>query len=433
MRRTIWSYAQSWARETEGSMISVLAISFLVMIGMGALAVDYSYHALVRNQLQTGADASAMAAVSQLPDLAAAQVVAKALALKNLPPDEHGNAVDDGEVELGVWDAGAKKFWPNVTPPNAVRVSVRRTAAKGNPVPTFFGRMFGITGTDMVISAVAAPPKSTSCLVALEPNQQAIDINSNSQIIATACDVHANSSNSTAIMVNSSSRLEASNINVKGQVQTNSGGVIVGTVNTGVAPINDPLANLAPPAQASNPCDHTNKVEVNTGDAALVPGVYCKGIEVKGNDGQMNPGIYIIKGDKFVVNSGASLSGSGVSIYLADKDALILINSGSSLDISAPTTGPMAGILFFQDRSTPEMSHEFNSDATSRLEGVVYLLNGEVTVNSSSQVGGTTPFLSFVARKYNINSDSILTLESDTVSSTVPTPFKDSKHVRLLQ
>ena len=51
---------------------------------------------------------------------------------------------------------------------NAVKVTVSRSAAGGNPVSTVFTRLFGIDGVDLEAEAIAAKVRDPICLLALE-------------------------------------------------------------------------------------------------------------------------------------------------------------------------------------------------------------------------------------------------------------------------
>jgi hypothetical protein len=58
-------------------------------------------------------------------------------------------------VTFGVWDPDTKIFTPDPDDPNAVRVVVERTAARGNAAPSFFGRVFGRDHFDIAAESVA--------------------------------------------------------------------------------------------------------------------------------------------------------------------------------------------------------------------------------------------------------------------------------------
>ncbi len=123
------------------------------------MTVDVGYVYLVRQELQTSADAAALAAVWTMtdqdgtltPDIAQAQ--AATFAALN-------SAEGVVQVDFGWIDDPADPSSPFVVAApdaaNAIRVTTLRTSATGNPVDLFFAGIFGLTQTDVSASAVAA-------------------------------------------------------------------------------------------------------------------------------------------------------------------------------------------------------------------------------------------------------------------------------------
>ncbi len=405
--------------DRRGSMLPVLAAGVALGIGFASFAIDASALYSTKHKLQAGADAAVLAAASQLPNETAVRTTGVAYAAKNLPVTHHGTALVTNDVVLGQWDSGTRTFTPGANPPDAVQVTVRRTAANGNAVPTFFARILGYDEIDIVVTAIASSTDASPCLLALEPDNQSVMVNSNSAINANGCKVQVNSTAPDALETNSASSVTADEICVTGDYQ---GGGYSPAPQTGCAPDPDPLASLAPPPVGG--CDHTDKV-VNGGVETLTPGTYCGKLEINaGGVGNFEPGVYILDDASLIANSGSMIQGDGVFFYLRGSDGYLNFNSGSVVDVSAPTAGqPYEGMLFFQDRNAPPGTvHRFNSDSTTSLEGTVYLPAGEVLINSGSTIGGNASYTSFIARTFNINSDSTLQLNSDYAASPVPVP-----------
>ena len=84
----------------------------------------------------------------------------------------------------------------------------------------------------------------------------------------------------------------------------------------------------------------------------------------------MNPGHYVVQDGPFNVGGGANIDGQGVSFFLTGNDAVIDVAGGGDLDFSAPTTGDMAGMLFYADRNLVEgLEHNFKGARTSPTKG----------------------------------------------------------------
>ncbi len=156
----------------KGAVAVIVALSLIMLLGFGALAVDLGYRMIVKNELQNAADSGALAGAGDLyladgsavnPD---ANEVASRTALQNLSQKELVYIADDG-IQRGHWSFSSNNFTPNdsLAPPdlsnstealdadtdfiNAVRVRVRTL----QPVASFLSRIWG--GDPSYIEAVA--------------------------------------------------------------------------------------------------------------------------------------------------------------------------------------------------------------------------------------------------------------------------------------
>ena len=412
-----------FARDTKGGTLMLTALFLGLLAGVCAIAVDYGYAVVIKQRLQGSADSAALAAIFELPDTNATQTTAINYASMNMPVDIHGTVLVAADVEPGSWNSDDLTFTTGGADPDAVRVTTRRAQANGNAWGLFFARMIGKDNTDVSAVAIASKMTPTQCVVALEPNDVGITVNADSSLTTVDCGVHVNSSNGSAIETNSGSTVTAGGGADICTVGGYSGGGFSPAPQTGCAPIADPLASLDPPPYGG--CDHTNKVEVNNGEVVtLNPGRYCAGITVNaGGTANFNPGNYIIEGDKFLVNTNSTAQGSEVHFYLNDKDALMNFNSDSTVNFSAPTSGDMAGVLFFMNRDiSDEMKHEINSDSSSALSGTVYLPTGDLMINSEGVLGGDGACTIIVVLQLEVNSDSTLSIDDDFDGCGVPVP-----------
>jgi hypothetical protein len=148
--------------------VLVLMLLFMIaMLAMLAFAIDLGYVMHVKTELQRTADACALAAAANLPDKSAATATAHLTAVQNGwssgvkigDGDEwHGSDLDPMDVEIGRWNRDTATFatpTPSGYSPNAVRVTLRRTQATGNPLSLFFARVLGTSQADASASATA--------------------------------------------------------------------------------------------------------------------------------------------------------------------------------------------------------------------------------------------------------------------------------------
>ncbi len=416
---------RAFLRNQQGATLVFMAIGLFASMSLAALTVDIGYLYILKNRLQTTADVAALAAVRHLPDQNALRATALAYAIKNMSASEHGSVLVNADVVTGNWNPGPRTFTAAGLPVNAVQVTTRRSQANSNTAPTFFGRIVGFDGVDIIRTAIAAGSRS-QCVVALGANGNTVNLNSNSSIDVDGCSIQVNSSDSDALTTNSSSTVDADSTCVTGDYE---GSGYTPTPDTGCTPVADPMAYLAPPTV--DPCDHTDYVVDSGPIVDLWPGVYCGKLEVNsGGEAFLNPGVYIMDDALFKANSDSTILGTDVTIYLTGTGGYLEFNSDSTVQLSASLTGEYAGIVVYQDRTVADGTvHLINSDSTSYLEGTVYLPNGKVMINSGATLGGDADYSIFIAKEYEINSDSTLVMNSDFGSSGVPLPSGLTEHL----
>lgn len=122
----------------SGAILVLTAVLMVVLIGMVAFGVDLGYVVLTRTQLQTAADAAALAgagAAAQSKE-AAEQAVYEFASLHSVGGQPIGP--DQVQIRYGIWDKNARVFIPSETQCSAVEVTIRTEDR-----PLFFGRVLG--------------------------------------------------------------------------------------------------------------------------------------------------------------------------------------------------------------------------------------------------------------------------------------------------
>jgi len=133
------------------------------------------------------------------------------------------------------------------------------------------------------------------------------------------------------------------------------------------------MAGLAVPTFGG--CDFED-TKITGSTEPLEPGVYCGGLDIGGNSNvELDPGLYVIQDGPFALGGNSSIKGEGVTIFLTGKDAVISFKSGSTIDLTAPKSGALTGILFFQD---PDFggTHDWKGKSSTELRGVIYFPAG---------------------------------------------------------
>ena len=137
-----------------------LTVAMVALVAFVSLGVDYGRVQLVRGELQLAADAAARHA--------AAGLAAGITAAENNAVSAAGDNKADGtevvldravDVEFGRWDPSTQAFIVLTgaarSGADAIRVTARRTSARGNPVPLLFARVIGRASFDVNATSVA--------------------------------------------------------------------------------------------------------------------------------------------------------------------------------------------------------------------------------------------------------------------------------------
>jgi CSLREA domain-containing protein len=156
----------------------------------------------------------------------------------------------------------------------------------------------------------------------------------------------------------------------------------------------DPLAGLPSPSTTGL----TNYGSVVLGgnsktSMTINPGIYTQ-IAISGNASvTLNPGVYIIKGGGLAVSGGASIAGTGVMIYNAGSNypnsggsfGGITLSGSGTFNLSAPASGPYAGVLIFQSRQNTRALSISGSIMTG-LNDTIYAPNALLSLSGGGQL-----------------------------------------------
>jgi len=360
--------ALCFLRDRRGNYAVITALMAPVLIGSAGLATEGGLWMYVHQSLQGAADSAALSSATLYGlningnlDTQAQSVISTygyvvgnsgTTVTVNRPPATGGYAGNSKAIEVIVTTQQARLLSAIFNTGN-VTLTGRAVALPGN------------AGTGCVLSLnLAASGGVTS--------------KGNSAIDLDQCSVYDDSNNSSALVNGGTATINALSVNVVGQISGGSGITTSQGVNVGISPISDPYANVVMPTAGA--CDYNNKTYKTT--VTINPGVYCNGIQLNaGAVVTMTPGVYFIDRGSLQMAGGSTLQGSGVTIIFTSSTganyADATINGGANLAITAPTTGPLAGIALFGDRNMPTSNvFKFNGGNTQVLGGAVYFPKG---------------------------------------------------------
>ena len=139
----------------QGAAALWLAMTIVMLVGIGALVVDGGMLKVSKNELQITADLVALAAAVELPDESAVKAKAIEYSQKQVLPTATGTLLVANDVIVGNWDVVAKTFSAGGVPTNAVQVTTKRTQANGNAVNFTFAPLNGFYSGDVQATSIA--------------------------------------------------------------------------------------------------------------------------------------------------------------------------------------------------------------------------------------------------------------------------------------
>lgn len=385
----------------------MVVIALAVLVTIVGLAIDIGYAWRARLKMQSAADAAAVSGADALFNGSGVSpsAAAQATATQNGFTNGAGTPINSNPVTVTVNNPPASG--PNTGNSDAVEVIIAQAQ------PTYFLAMAGFTSLNASARAVAAVKSAPICMYSLNPAaSSALNMAANTTVNSN-CGVMINSSSSTALTGTSGSTISAPALGVVGGISFS--GSLPPNTSTGIAPASDPLA-LVPTPSTSGSC--TSLPRVTSPTYNLPSGYYC-GLDVASNCvvNLTSTGTYAFDGS-VNLSSNTTLNGTGVTLYF--KSGSIVMSSNTILNLSAPTSGPYAGIVIFEDRAnTTPLSLSSNSAMT--LTGTVYAPAASLTLASNAF---TNVYSILVASTIDIAANSTINLNADYSSLPNGSPIK---------
>lgn len=397
---------EAFGRSEAGGVAAVFAAMGFVLFGMTALGIELARANRVKSIIQNAGDAAAIAGARELSMAGAdSQIIAN---------------IANGSVKRFI-EANSESL-PSVssdtqitTTPLEVRVKV--SAELDLPFGAVFGRNKIALTSESVARVVGQP---NLCVLGLDGAAPAtVWLGGTSIVTGKNCSVFSNSIHAGGLASSGGGVMTASTI-------CSAGGISGSLANfrpkalTDCPTFKDPLSDRAPPPAGG--CNHLMKFVIG-GTATLKPGVYCGGLNIQaGARVTLEPGEYIIRDGTLRVGSRAELHGNGVGFYFDGPLSTLNFGSDATIVLRAPTTGPMAGLLFFTDRAQPEgRVNIINSDNARVLVGTIYMPNAKFVIDASKTVGDLSEYTAIVARNVEFRRGTVV-LNADYGLTDVPVP-----------
>ncbi len=383
--------------DRRGAIATIFALSTPVLIGGVGLAVDTIQWTTAKRQIQRQADSGAIAGAYGLAQSA------------DVTTTVTGDIAKNNFVELT--EAPVIENAPTVGPFAGDARAVRVALATEMRLP--FSSILMTEPVRISAEATAAMVANGEfCAISLETgNTTGINMTGNATVDLN-CGMATNAVSANSVNAGGSSVVDATPIMAVGGLPPSSNyGPDTVLIPYGV-PQPDPFAGL--PGTFALGANQNGNVGSNQ-TRTLNPGTYNR-FRLQGNV-TLNPGVYYLNGTDFDVGSQARVSGNGVVIIMTGSGPNNIgqanINGGAQLNLTAPTAGTYAGVLFYQDRRAPisNQVNKINGNSASRLQGAIYFPGQEVEFSGTT--GMDINCIQLVARRLTF-------IGNSTVSNVCP-------------
>lgn len=422
-----------------------MAIALAAVVAMGALAVDIGWMQLQKRKLQTIADNAVVEAAGEMrydTGHGTGYIPGTTAALNLASKMGFVSGVDGATLAVNCPPAsGPHAGVGNCTDQSYVEVVATKTG------PSFFAKVFGVKTMNVSARAVAWTGASGGCIYALNPSVSSAIYFSGSSIFKVNCGIIDDSSNAYAFTCSGSSSVTATQIGVVGGASTGGSCSISPTPTTGITYVSDPLGYLSPPS-ASCPtapptypsgCSYSAKKGLTCNSSApgdhIRPGTYCGGISLNaGVTETFDPGIFVLPGGPGLdINGSATITGTNVMFYHTTDPSgtasfvSMKMNGTSTTRLVAPTTGPYAAILVYEDRrlavngvNLSQINNTFNGGNGATFQGSLYFPTTELTYLGNSTSNAS--YMIMVADTINVSGNT--TVKNDYSSLPAGSPIQ---------
>lgn len=415
----------------RGAAAALVALALPALLGTAALAVDAGVYFVEQQRLQLAADAAAMGAALLLPaSPTTSQLQSAAL---QAAQDATGGGVS-GTMAAPVVNA------------TATTVTVTLTSQ----ADAFLTPVLKLAAPSLSARATAGLKASSSCVLALNTSEQdAIQVDNMGVITASGCGIFSNSSasctgqcSSGAIYLNSGT-LSGQSIGAVGSVNESDSGSNTmspsSPVNGGAAK-SDPFAGQTAPSPGT--CNFTNASftawQSTPYQFTQSQNVFCGNTTIGGNGStdEFAPGIYYVVNGNLVFNNAIITQAAGVTFVLTGSNpgSFEWTNySSTPTAMSAPTSGPTAGILVWQTCAaggSPSslINDPFAGGSTLSVSGAFYMPCGELDLsNNAHLVAASGQSMSVVADVIHVTGSASIAAASGS------TPASSATQVSLMQ
>lgn len=395
----------AWRDDRRGATAMIFALAIPVFMGAMGIAVDYAKLSSTHGAFQSAVDSAALSAAREmrLASLSAMTVQqdAQNFALANV----QGTGVSP--------QASATADLTN----RQITVTI------STDVPTYIMKYLG-SNVVHVSATATARIKGGDPLCMLGLNTKAtftLDADLNANLQAAGCVVYSDSTASNGLVAKQNATVTAALICSAGGKSGTGAGSFSPTPQTDCPVMPDPLAGRPTPSIGA--CSYNNLV-VSGQATTLYPGTYCGGLTINNNSNvTMASGAYIIKDGPLDVTGGATMNGQNVGFYFTGSNAVLDLQANSNISLTAPKSGVMAGMLFWEDAAVKSnQTHQILSNNARTLLGTIYFPINTFYIAANAPVADQSAYTVVVASQIWLYGGPTMVLNTNYFGTDIPVP-----------
>lgn len=438
-----------FGRDRRGGVALVFGLSATILAALVGGGIDYARLTSRRSQLQAAVDAGALAGGNALK-LAASSIDSVRGATEQAVRDA-AKPVADRPFTLYI-EVPAEK--------TSVFARAEETVSLG------FGALVGVGSATIAAQArVDVVGRMRLCMLTLDPYAPgAFYLESEAKVTARNCSLYSDSTSKSGMVGGNSAMARADTICSAGGY-SGSRANFAPPPQTGCPVIEDPLKDRPSP-NVEGSCTHLPypygmhknglprpyNVVFDNARIDLDPGVYCSGLTIKDRAVvHMKPGIYVFRDGPLTVTEHATLTGNDVGLFFTGNRGGLLFNKQTTISLTAPTSGLMAGLLISEERTVhapidaalglldslglpltptpapigatkPMRIYRIISNNARTMLGTIYLPSGRLVIDADKPVADQSAYTVVVAQQVNLYKGPNLVLNADYDRTSVPVP-----------
>lgn len=397
----------------RGQALILVALAAIGLFGVAGLAIDGSAKFSDRRHAQHTADAAALAgSLANIKGDPQWKLAALDRALDNGYDDNHVT----NEVEVYTCTEVGSSCGPYAGDADYVQVIIT------SHVDTYFAGILGIDQTHNTVSALAMSQESYigelyggASIVGLAPDKcKTIWFSGSGQADITGGGVFSNSELDCGLTIQGSTDINLDgSIDMVASAYTENGNPPLGGITGGLHGDAGGYDYPPPAEMLPNP---TCAVHAAKSGSSMTPGNWTGNFPPNGVE-LLSPGTYCVDGD-FRLNAGDILTGTGVTIVMQTGE--IHWNGGAEINLSAPTSGDLAGLLIYAPMSNTN-TMRFNGNAGTLLTGTIFMPAAPLVYNGTGNVNPShVQIIGYTIELSGSNVTNVVYQDSDNWDSDLP-------------